>query len=189
MARARIEMDLGSRGANLRTIGRELRNMDAAKVTGIFKKALEDAARPYPMRVRASALAIPVKEDGKHTGLRARIAQCATQTSWTTGREAGVSVWMDTRRMEPDYRTLPLYMDGVAAGPSRRGYTRWRHPVYGLSVMRCFRVNSKPLKGSTSCRHRRRSHRGAHLVGWNFAILPCNISPGCGLFSARGRTT
>ena len=62
---------------------------------------------------------------------RARIAQCATQTSWTTGREAGVSVWMDTRRMEPDYRTLPLYMDGVAAGPSRRGYTRWRHPVYG----------------------------------------------------------
>ena len=131
MARARIEMDLGSRGANLRTIGRELRNMDAAKVTGIFKKALEDAARPYPMRVRASALAIPVKEDGKHTGLRARIAQCATQTSWTTGREAGVSVWMDTRRMEPDYRTLPLYMDGVAAGPSRRGYTRWRHPVFG----------------------------------------------------------
>ena len=131
MARARIEMDLGSRGANLRTIGRELRNMDAAKVTGIFKKALEDAARPYPMRVRASALAIPVKEDGKHTGLRARIAQCATQASWTTGREAGVSVWMDTRRMEPDYRTPPLYMDGVAAGPSRRGYTRWRHPVYG----------------------------------------------------------
>jgi hypothetical protein len=128
MPAARVQMGVGSRGVSLRTIARELRGMDDAKVTGIFKKALEGAARPYPMRVRLAVLAIPVTGE-KHTGLRARIALCATETSWTTGREAGVSVWMDTRRMLPDYRTLPLYMD-AATGP-RRGYTRWRHPVYG----------------------------------------------------------
>lgn len=130
MPKARLELDLDSRGATLRAIGREFRQMDNAKLTGIFKKALEDAARPYPERVAAAARAIPVKDAEGGTGLRERIARCATSTSWTTGREAGVSVWMDTRRMEPDYRTLPLYMEGVV-GPRGRDYRRWRHPVYG----------------------------------------------------------
>src|SRR5215475_3312505 len=132
MPRARLELDLNSVRANatLRAISRDLRRMDAQKVTRIFKKALEDAARPYPLQVRRSALAIPVKEGGKHTGLRARIAGCVSLTSWTENREAGVSVWIDVRKMLPDYRTLPLYMEGV---PGSRGqdYRRWRHPVYG----------------------------------------------------------
>src|SRR5262249_39449094 len=117
-------------GASLRAISRDLRGMDARKVTGIFRRALEGAARPYPLRVRLSALSIPVKPDGKHTGLRARIAQCAQVASWTDSREAGVAVWIDVRKMLPDYRTLPLYMEGV---PGSRGqdYRRWRHPVYG----------------------------------------------------------
>src|SRR5262249_19510982 len=130
MPKARLELDVGSRGASLRAISRDLRRMDAQKVTGIFKKALERAADPYPRRVRAAALAVPVKEGGKHTGLRARIAGCVTETSWANSREAGVSVWIDTRKMEPDYRTLPLYMDG-AAGARGRGYRRGGGPGGG----------------------------------------------------------
>ena len=131
MPKARLELDLNSARANatLRTVGRELRRMDNAKITAIFRRHLEDAARDYPRKVRLSVLSIPVKGE-KHTGLRARIGQCAEVTSWTTGREAGVSVWINVQRMLPDYKTLPLYMDG-APGPSHRSYAKWRHPVYG----------------------------------------------------------
>lgn len=131
MPKARVELGVDTRGgASLRTIARELRNMDAAKVTGIFRKALDDAARPYPMRVRAAALAIPVKGE-KHTGLRARIAQCAEETTWAEGREAGVSVWINVQRMLPDYKTLPLYMEGGIYVDRKHDYRRWRHPVFG----------------------------------------------------------
>jgi len=129
MPRADIRVGLGSRGASLRVIARELRGMDGRKVKGIFKDALEGAARPYPARVRASVLAIPVKEGGKHTGLRARIAQCVELSSGTDAKGAYASVWVNPFRMLPDYVTLPLYMQGVSEGRLRR-YDRWRHPVY-----------------------------------------------------------
>lgn len=134
MPHADIRVDLGARGANLRTIARELRGMDSRKVKGIFKDALEGAARPYPMRVRASALAIPVKENGKHTGLRARIAGCVELSSGTDARSAYASVWVNPFKMLPDYTSLPLYMEGVKEGSRNHNYSRWRHPVYGHST-------------------------------------------------------
>lgn len=130
MARADIRVGLSSRGASLQVISRDLRRMDHRKVSGLFQKALEGAARPYPARVRASALAIPVKPGGKHTGLRARIAQCVTLSSGTDAKGAYVSVWVDPRKMLPDYTTLPLYMQGVKTGSRGGNYSRWRHPVY-----------------------------------------------------------
>lgn len=142
MGKARVELGLDTRGGtSLQAISRDLRRMDNAKLTGIFKKALESAAAPYPARVRASALAIPVKENGKHTGLRARIALCASLASWTTGREAGVSVWIDPRKMEPDYKSLPLYMEGVTweRTKHRHDYSKWRHPVFGTSSAGTFK--------------------------------------------------
>ena len=131
MAKADIHMGLSSRGASIGVFARELRRMDHAKVSGIFRGALETAARPYPARVRASVLAIPTKPEGKHTGLRARIAQCVSLSSGTDAKGAYVSVWMDTRKMLPDYTTLPLYMEGVKLGSRGQNYSRWRHPVYG----------------------------------------------------------
>lgn len=130
MAHADILVNLGSRGASLQIISRELRHMDGRQVKGIFRHALEGAARPYPRRVRASVLAIPVKEGGKHTGLRARIAGCVELSTGTDAKGAYASVWVNPFRMLPDYVTLPLYMEGVNEGRLRR-YDRWRHPVYG----------------------------------------------------------
>src|SRR5262252_3726962 len=131
MARAQIKVGLSSRGASLAATSRDLRRMDGRQVKDIFRRHLEGAARSYPMRVRASALAIPVKPGGKHTGLRARIAGCVQLSSGTDATSAYVSVWVNPLRMLPDYTTLPLYMQGVKLGGRGRDYSRWRHPVYG----------------------------------------------------------
>jgi hypothetical protein len=130
MADASVRMNVGSQGASLRTISRELRAMDDAKVTGIFKKRLTDAAGPFVPAVRASALAIPVKVDGRHTGLRARIAACAAVASWQDApREVAVAVEIQPQHMPDREKSLPLLMQGVGVG--RRGDSRWRHPVFG----------------------------------------------------------
>ena len=131
MARADIRVGLSSRGASIGVFARNLRRMDHQKVSGIFRDALETAARPYPLRVRASVLAIPVKPEGKHTGLRARIAQCVTLSSGTDTKGAYASVWMNPLKMLPDYTSLPLYMQGEKMTSRGRNYSRWRHPVYG----------------------------------------------------------
>jgi len=137
MARATVSMHLGHSGGSLAVISRELRRMDGRQVTTIFRQRLDVAARSYPMRIRAAALAIPVKPEGRHTGLRARIAGCVSYSSGIdlTGQEpkAYASLWIDPRKMEPDYKTLPLYMEGVRekVGRDNRGYSRWRHPVFG----------------------------------------------------------
>jgi hypothetical protein len=131
MPRASIRMSMGSRGSSLAVSARELRRMDGGKVKGIFKRHLEDAARPFPAAVRASALAIPAKPGGKSTGLRARIAACVELSSGTDADSAYVSVWVNPLRMLPDYTTLPLYMEGVKLTTRGANYSRWRHPVYG----------------------------------------------------------
>jgi len=131
MARATIKVGLSSRGASITAISRDLRQMDGRQVKDIFRRHLADAARPFPARVRASALAIPAKPEGKHTGLRARIAGCVSLSSGTDATSAYVSVWVNPLRMLPDYTTLPLYMEGVKLGSRGKDYSRWRHPVYG----------------------------------------------------------
>ena len=130
MARATIRLDLRPAGASLAVIARELRRMDDTQVKTLFRRHLDEAARPFPAAIRASALAIPAG-GRKHTGLRARIAGCVSYSSGTDARSAWASLWIDTRKMLPDYTSLPLYMEGVKEGSRARNYTRWRHPVYG----------------------------------------------------------
>src|SRR5437879_2667815 len=91
MARMRLEVGLRSQGASLRTIGRELRDMDDRKVTGLFRRALMGASKPYVRAVKVSAMAIPTTGE-KHTGLRARIADCAETATWGQGRQVNVAV-------------------------------------------------------------------------------------------------
>lgn len=129
MAEARLELELGTHGASLAVIADRLKEMNDAQVKDIFRRALEDAAGPYPDRVRARIMAIPVTQ-AKTTFLRARIAACVTETSFEDTRSAGVSIWVDPFRIRPDYVTLPLYMEGVSDSP-RGDYSRWRHPVFG----------------------------------------------------------
>ena len=133
MAKADIRVGLSPRGASLKVTARSLRRMDGRQVKEIFRRHLEDAARPYPAAVRASVLAIPTKPEGKHTGLRARIAQCVELSSGTDAKSAYASVWINPFKMLPDYVTLPLYMEGVTTERTkyRHDYSRWRHPVYG----------------------------------------------------------
>jgi hypothetical protein len=130
MATAKVELSLRSRGASLNVVARELRRMDGRTVRELFKRRLESAARPYPRRVRAAALSIPVKPGGRTTHLRERIAGCVTLSSGTDATSGWVSVWVDVRKMLPDYKTLPLYMEGVRGDRLHR-YDRWRHPVFG----------------------------------------------------------
>jgi len=130
MAHADIHMGLSARGASIGVFARNLRRMDHGKVSGIFRDALEGAARPYPARVRASVLAVPVKPEGKHTGLRARIAGCVSLSSGTDTKGAYASVWMNPLKMLPDYTSLPLYMQGEKMTSRGRNYSRWRHPVF-----------------------------------------------------------
>jgi len=130
MPDARVKVSATRTGPDLGKIARELLAMDEGKVTGILRRRLEDAARPFPAAVRASVLAIPVKPGGKHTGLRGRIALCAETSSLVEGHNVYVRIWMNPENMLPDYMTLPLYMEGVKVS-RRRDYTRWRHPVYG----------------------------------------------------------
>lgn len=129
MARLRLEVGLLLQGASLRTIGRELRDMDARKVTGLFKDALQRAAPPFVAAVRASALAIPTTGE-KHTGLRARIAGCAETATWGAARTVNVAVEINPKRMPSGELGLPLYMEGVI---DKARHNRWRHPVYGRS--------------------------------------------------------
>lgn len=127
MPSASLRLDLRQGGARLNAVAADLRKMDAARVKEIFKRHIEDAARPFPARVRASVLAIPTHGD-KHTGLRARIAACVTLSSGTDDKSAYVSVWVDPSKMD-GYKTLPLYMEGAKK--------RWRHPVYGTWRTKC----------------------------------------------------
>lgn len=119
--RISLRVNLRSSGADLRTIGRELKAMDDRKVTDLFKRRLEPVARTFVPLVQASVMAIPTTGT-KHTGLRARIAACAQTATWGHGREVNVSVEMNPKKMPPGELSLPLGMEGEK---------RWRHPVYG----------------------------------------------------------
>src|SRR5262249_8751864 len=129
----RIRVDLRNpQGATFQVIARELKRMDSRRVNEIFRRHLADAARPYPARVRASVMAIPTTGE-KHTGLRARIAQCVEVSSGADTKSAWVSVWINPFRMRPDYTSLPLRMEGASARTGGRRDSRWRHPVFGTA--------------------------------------------------------
>jgi hypothetical protein len=131
MPDASLRVETRTTGADLRAVARELRQMNDRKVKDLLKRKLEDAARPFVPRVRASVMAIPTTGE-KHTGLRARIADCAQVASWEPKpRQVSVAVEMDPKRMPMGELALPLRMEGVASRTAHRTDARWRHPVYG----------------------------------------------------------
>lgn len=109
-------------GAELRRISLELRRMGGGELTRKLRKELRAAAAPLVPQVRASIMQIPTTGD-KSSGLRRRMAKATRLELRTVGREAGVAIRVDGRKMPTGQGRLPAYMEG-----SRK---RWRHPVYG----------------------------------------------------------
>lgn len=106
---------------SLRRISRELRRMNDRELKRRFSRDLRSAARPLVPMVRASIAAIPSKTgDGS---LRRQMARAVKLSVRTSGRDAGVTIRVDGRKMPPGKGALPAYMEGTKP--------RWRHPVFG----------------------------------------------------------
>lgn len=110
-------------GQDLARITRELKHVgDGKTLRKRFSKELRAAAKPMVPAVRASIMAIPTHGD-KHTGLRSRMARATKLTVRTSGKQAGVAVRVDGRKMPPGEGALPAYMEGTKKP--------WRHPTWG----------------------------------------------------------
>lgn len=109
-------------GAELRRITAELRRMGGGELTKKLRRNLRAAAQPMVPAVRASIMQIPTKGE-KSTGLRRQMAKATRLELRTVGRQAGIAIRVDGRKMPSRRGTLPSYMEGTRK--------RWRHPVYG----------------------------------------------------------
>jgi hypothetical protein len=105
---------------DLRRVTRELRRMDSREVTKRFRKELRAAATPLVPVVRASIQSIPSRTgDGS---LRAAMSKAVRVEVRTTGRQAGIAIRVDGRKMPAHMKSLPSMVEGKK---------RWRHPVFG----------------------------------------------------------
>ncbi|MFJ9114484.1 hypothetical protein ACIRJO_02930 [Streptomyces sp. NPDC102394] len=108
---------------DLQRIARELRRMDDAELKKRFGRELRAAARPMVPAVRQAIRQIPSKQPYSASGLRGRMAKAVKLEVRTTGRQAGVRLRVDGRKMPDHEKSLQAYMEGVKRP--------WRHPVYG----------------------------------------------------------
>lgn len=123
MARARGGGVTVRGGEDLRRISRELRAMDDKKLKRKFSKELRAAAKPLVPITRKAIRAIPSKRAYSADGLRGRMSKAVKTEVRTTGKQAGVRLRVDGRRMANKQGALPAYMEGTKKP--------WRHPVYG----------------------------------------------------------
>ncbi|SMF86130.1 hypothetical protein [Streptomyces sp. Amel2xC10] len=109
-------------GDDLRRIARELNRMDNQELKKRFRKELRAVAQPYVPLVRNSIRNIPSKRPYTAEGLRGRMVKATRIEVRTVGRDAGVAIRVDGRKMPPSMKALPKGMEGTK---------RWRHPVFG----------------------------------------------------------
>ncbi|MFJ8153970.1 hypothetical protein [Streptomyces sp. NPDC094468] len=107
---------------DMRRIARELGRMDDKELKKRFRKELRKAAAPLVPKVRASIRRIPSKQRYTPDGLRGTLARATRLEVKTTGREAGVAIRVDGRKMPAHMKSLPSMVEGKK---------RWRHPVFG----------------------------------------------------------
>ena len=107
---------------DLRRVSRELRRMDNPEIKKRFRKELRAAAAPLVPRVRSSIRAIPSERGYSPQGLRGQMAKATRLEVRTTGKQAGVAIRVDGRKMPAHMKSLPSMVEGKK---------RWRHPVYG----------------------------------------------------------
>lgn len=109
-------------GEDLRRISRELNRMDNQEIKKRFRKELRAVATPFVPLVRNSIKSIPSKRPYTAEGLRGQMAKATRVEVRTVGRDAGVAIRVDGRKMPAKKKALPKGMEGTK---------RWRHPVFG----------------------------------------------------------
>jgi hypothetical protein len=107
---------------DLRRISRELRGMDDKELKKKFRRELRKAAAPLVPKVRASIRSTPSKQAYSPAGLRGALSKATRLEVKTTGRQAGVAIRVDGRKMPAHMKSLPSMVEGKK---------RWRHPVFG----------------------------------------------------------
>ncbi|MFF3884025.1 hypothetical protein [Streptomyces sp. NPDC001914] len=107
---------------DLRRVSRELRQMDNKEITKRFRKELRAAARPLVPKVQAAIREIPSSRGYSADGLRGNLARATRLEVKTTGKQAGVAIRVDGRKMPAHMKSLPAMVEGKK---------RWRHPVFG----------------------------------------------------------
>lgn len=108
---------------DLKRIAAELRVMGDKQLKAEFRKELRTAARPMVPAVKQAIRAIPSKRSYSAEGLRGRMSSAVKLEIKTAGRQAGVRLRVDGRKMPNREKALQSYMEGVKP--------RWRHPVFG----------------------------------------------------------
>lgn len=108
---------------DLKRIAAELRRMDNPELRKRFGKELRQAAKPMVPAVRKAIREIPSKRAYTAAGLRGRMSKAVKLEARTTGKDAGVRIRVDGRKMPNREKSLQSYMEGVKRP--------WRHPVFG----------------------------------------------------------
>lgn len=110
-------------GKDLKRIATELRKMDNKQLKKQFSKELRAAAKPMVPAVRQSIRNIPSSRGYSADGLRGRMSKAVKLEVKLTGKQAGVRIRVDGRKMPTHEKALQAYMEGLKKP--------WRHPVFG----------------------------------------------------------
>ncbi|MGW4886904.1 hypothetical protein [Streptomyces murinus] len=108
---------------DLKRIAAELRAMGDKELKAQFSKELRTAARPMVPAVRRAIRQIPSKRGYRADGLRGAMSRAVRLEVRMAGRDAGVRIRVDGRKMPDRARAVQSYMEGLKKP--------WRHPVYG----------------------------------------------------------
>jgi len=113
---------------DLKAISRALRNQaDGRLMRRELMLELRQAAQPLVPRVQRAWRTAPGFQGRRRPGqpnLRELLAKATRVEARLTGKQAGVRVRTDGRRMPDQMKALPGYAEGIRRRP-------WRHPVYG----------------------------------------------------------
>ena len=113
----------------LRDVSRAIRrSSDSRALAKRFRKELTGAAKPMVPAVKSAIRRIPSQRESRRRGrksLRAQMARSVTLQVRTSGRSAGVAVFMNPKKMPDGMKALSGYFERIP------GKERLRHPVFG----------------------------------------------------------
>ncbi|MGW0764652.1 hypothetical protein [Streptomyces sp. NPDC002676] len=112
--------------SELKRLAKKLRQLDEKELKKRLTKELRAAGKPLVPRVRSAARATPSKRPYRPDGLRGTLSKAVKLQVRTSGRDAGVTLRVDGRKMPAHMKALPKYMEGKKKP--------WRHRVYGRDV-------------------------------------------------------
>lgn len=113
---------------DLRAVGRALgRAKDGRRLKRNLVKQLKMIEQPILRRVRLAWRTAPSHQSRRRgQGLRAALARVTRGEVRLSGREAGIRIRTDGRRMPAGMKALPSYVEGTKRP--------WRHRIYGTDV-------------------------------------------------------